>query len=841
MGFTFEAIMALPDPVRNVMIGQLHAAGRSAAVPTAVHELLALDTGDGRSAWFVAKTQTGNLASYLEDLHIAGGERAPPDAAVRYALYECSIRDAARRLSPGLVAALLKHDELSVAEARTLVAARNDPVDRFATLLAIYEVADDRARAEFEPELLEAARIAHSGDALCELLRVLPAERHDEIVALTPDDARSLSAMVPLLRGELARTTADRARRLIDALSADDTHYLYFLRREAALLRARVGGPGDLIRIERCELRTKLVAGLDDSSREQTREALVADLRAIEDRVLQYETTARCIAELPERLRLLVVTEVVDLVVDDVVHYWKLAEYVASHLTVDQQDRVLAAALDLDPRWRARLLVALLPHRPPDDHPGIVEAIVSAVSSLEPDLAGKFLVTAIPFATHDQHRRVHAHVTAWVDEDRAPVLIALARVADDQLVPRPTAMLRALPPEPAQAGLWSRDAMAVVTHSGDSESTGFENRDALLRHRRQRACEVVVELSALEEPSAWRALARERRPQLERIGDGVDRGVALATIAAMLAGDDEARLLDEALALVEPGARRDRAEILAVAATATRDPAHARVLAHQAYAAARDPFVARSYAIIVEIAPLLDPENVDRVIVHLRQDTANDVVPGVVPAQMIALASGLPDDTRLRIVTEALHQIRAVDDPSLHLRALFDAVPYMPPPWREQTARDVLQFLDDSNDTIERTNALANSLPHVSEALRTRTLADIEAVLEQNGCPHCRQQYRAVVGALGPKLRVEAIRDVLAVDRETVRLRLLDALVARLLAAQVNARHVLNAAIATVLTLLRSDAMRGLARLLPLVHYLGGDDALRNVAVAITTVGRWWP
>ncbi|NPA91581.1 MAG: hypothetical protein GXO55_09070, partial [Chloroflexi bacterium] len=166
---------------------------------------------------------------------------------------------------------------------------------------------------------------------------------------------------------------------------------------------------------------------------------------------------------------------------------------------------------------------------------------------------------------------------------------------------------------------------------------------------------------------------------------------------------------------------------------------------------------------------------------------------------LAALAPHLPED----LMAQALGAARMIASDRYRAEALAALAPHLP----QDLMAQALVAARKIRDQDHRALALAALAPHLPQDLMAQAL-DAARKIES-------AQYRAkALAALAPRLAELPLLELYPLWRET-----LPALARRT----------------------RKDLLADIRALHPVIHKLGGEEAIAETARAIIDVGRWWP
>ena len=207
---------------------------------------------------------------------------------------------------------------------------------------------------------------------------------------------------------------------------------------------------------------------------------------------------------------------------------------------------------------------------------------------------------------------------------------------------------------------------------------------------------------------------------------------------------------------------------------------------------------------------------------------------------LAALAPHLPED----LLKQALDAAREIGDATARARALATLAPHLPEDLREQTLREALDAARGIGDADDRARALAALAPHLPEDLREQTLR--EALDAARGIGDAKTRAEALA-ALAPRLAelgypqkgLDVAREI---ERAYIRANALAGLAPRLAELpRPDLYRLWNEILPLLARRTRPDLLADLRALVPVIHALGGEEAIAETARAIQDVARWWP
>ncbi len=183
------------------------------------------------------------------------------------------------------------------------------------------------------------------------------------------------------------------------------------------------------------------------------------------------------------------------------------------------------------------------------------------------------------------------------------------------------------------------------------------------------------------------------------------------------------------------------------------------------------------------------------------------------------------------LLPEALAVARAIGNEYHRARALTGLAPHLP----EILLPEALEVARGIRDESDRATALAWLAPHLPESLLPKALAVARDIWSESS------RVEALIG-LAPHLP-QVLPEVLVVAREfgseSSRAEALKALTAQLTPANVDLSF-WEKTLQALGTLTRSNFLKTIPNLVPLILHLGGEVALREVFQGIREVSRWW-
>jgi hypothetical protein len=215
-----------------------------------LHRLLALDTDNGRNAWYEAKRASDADADYVRDVSVAKRciDVAHPELAVemRYALVGASLRSRGGNAPPLLVAALVRSGGWSIAEGIQQVRRLTDAAERVRAFVLLSELGDVLLLHD-AVELLPATPGTVVRDAtaraIAERYGALGESRRAIAVLGRMVDERQLREALGDLLATQAKGSIAESGALLDAMPA--------VRRHETLCRAIAASHGDASLVER--------------------------------------------------------------------------------------------------------------------------------------------------------------------------------------------------------------------------------------------------------------------------------------------------------------------------------------------------------------------------------------------------------------------------------------------------------------------------------------------------------------------------------------------------------------------------------------------------------------
>jgi DNA polymerase III delta prime subunit len=470
------------------------------------------------------------------------------------------------------------------------------------------------------------------------------------------------------------------------------------------------------------------------------------------------------------------------------------------------QDEALAAAREIgDPFDRARALARLAPHLPPEllraglvaarkigDRFDRAEALAGLAPHLPPDLQEQALREALAAAGEIRN-----------EDARARALTGLAPHLPPKLLREALAAAREISDE-----YWRSEALAGLAPHLPPDLQEQVLREALAAAREiEREYNRALALAGLA-PHLPPDLLPEALAAAREIKDGSARARALAGLAPHLPPE----LLREALAAareIKDGSARAEA-LTGLAPHLPPD------LLQEALAAAREIRDKDDRArALAGLAPHLPP--------HLLQEAlaaAREIRNESDRARALAgLAPHLPPD----LLPEALAAAREIRNESDRARALAGLAPYLSPDLQVQALREALAAAREIRDEATRAEVLAGLAPHLPPDLLPEALAAAREI---------EWEYA----------RAEALAAAREIESESARAKALSALAKRLANQPLSWLYPLWAETLPVLARrTRKNLLSDLRALTPLIHALGGEQAVGETFRAIQDVGRWWP
>ncbi|GAB4560602.1 MAG: hypothetical protein Kow0047_07340 [Anaerolineae bacterium] len=205
-----------------------------------------------------------------------------------------------------------------------------------------------------------------------------------------------------------------------------------------------------------------------------------------------------------------------------------------------------------------------------------------------------------------------------------------------------------------------------------------------------------------------------------------------------------------------------------------------------------------------------------------------------------ALASLAPRLAGLGHPREALAAAQAISDEYVRAEALASLAPHLPQP----LLREALAAAQAISNEYVRAEALASLAPHLPEPERTQALREALAAAQAIEWESARAEALA---SLAPRLAElghprEALAAAQAISDEDARARALTSLAPRLAEEDRGWLYPLwQETLHVLASRTRKDLLADLRALEPVIHRLGGPEAVAETFRAIQDVGRWWP
>jgi len=470
-----------------------------------------------------------------------------------------------------------------------------------------------------------------------------------------------------------------------------------------------------------------------------------------------------------------------------------------------------------DEHRRARVLGALAPHLPRP----LLDTVLTAARTLSKDDARAEALAAVavhlpePLAAEPLAEALAA-VRTISEDARSDVLVALAPDLPESLLVEALAIARAIG-EPrwrarALAGLGPFLPEPLLGEALDAAQT-FEDEH-----------HIVLALGALAPALPDSLLSEALRAARPARRDGLGRAQVLATLAPHLS---EPLLADALAAARMMGFGPWRAHTLTALA-----PYLPELLLSEALAAATTIADEESRAqAIAALAPYL-PEP----LAAEAQVAARAIVDG--SARALALTALIPsfgEPARAAALMDAGQAAWTVKNSARLAPTLGLLAPHLAEPDLEV----VLDEVRSIGKGRRRAEALAALARHLSDALLAGAMGAARAIEEERWRAHA---LTALAPHLTPPLLPHALDGARTIqdpgDRATVLTALAGSLAECPPAVAVRA---LQATLPLLATRHRRDLLIDIQSLRAVFQSIGGEDAVREAARAITDVGRWWP
>ena len=781
-----------------------------------IHGLLAEEWKSGGNGWYETCDSLGRTGIFINDVarawelaEIDWDEGKLPQVVAwqcRYALITASINSLAANLPIDLLVALVKHDFWTPEQGLAYALQKPNLEDKVASLSKL---------ADYLPDKLK--KLA--------LLEALVATRH---IQHEKYRAEVLSALAEKLTPELLPEALSVARQIQDE-----------------------------------EYRAQALSALADKFPELLPEALAAA------RKILYEEDAPLFSALADKFpELLLEAFITALEIQDSYSCTQVLSALADKLTPELLPGAMAAALKIQDSYykRTRVLSALADKLTPELLPGALAAALQIQNEYDrasflSALADKLTLEILPGA-------LAAALQIQDEYARAPVLSALADKLTPELLPETLAVARHIQDEHNRAEVLSAlankfpeilpEALAVA------RQIGYEyNRAQVFSALADKLPELLpYALAAVRQLpyeryscQAFTALANKLTPQLLPDALAVARQIqgdySRMEVLYALADKLTPELLPEALAAARQlKTQYNRAEVLSALADKLTPE-----LLPEALAAARQLKTQYNRAEVLSALAKKFSELLPEALTAARQiqDEHNraevlsalaNKFPEILPEALAAARQIRYESERARVLTalakkltpellpEALaaaRQIQYESERARVLSALANKFQLLP------EALAAARQIQDEYNCVEAISALAKKL---TPELLPEALATARQIQSQ--------EYRAkVLTALAdnfPELLPEALAAARQIQSQEHRAEVLSALVEKL--SQIpktqlyplwqNTLHTLS--LSTRRNLLLSD----ITALTPVIFSLGGEEAIKNTAIAIQDVSRWW-
>ncbi len=855
----------LPDDgyIHEHLTWHMEQAGREDALVALFRE----ETEDGRHGWYTALDRLGRTDIFLQDLArlwALTDRWRDIGLQVRWALMEASLHSLAGNLPSKLPALLVENDLWTPPQALAHVRQMPDEGQKAEALKALAPVLARQDPARLE-EALDAARSIRNEEyrayALSTLAPHLPPALREQALAEALAAVRSIKD--------------DKYR--VHVLSSLAPHLLERKREEAmaeALMIAQnlpeknARGPGS----PRAEALASLAPHLPEGLLSQALDAA----QGIRDEWPRTRVLAALAPHLPEEL----LPQALDAARSIRVEEYRA--HVLSALGPRLPKALLAQALDAarsieDKGYRAYALSALAPHLSERLLAQVLDAVQSirdgqyraeALAALSPHLPKRLLAQALEAARSLPERGALA-----LGSPRGRALAALAPYLPPELLAEALDAVRSIEDEWRRAETLSAlaphlppdllaEALDMARSMGDE---GYRARvlTALTPHLPERLLTEALDAVRNIEDEYWRS--RALTDVTPHLSERLREDILTKTLKGVQSIRDkiwQTECLSVLASYLPTALGRTSEEMLAEALDAARsiEDEWARVeflLTLAQYL----PKELREEALIEALNAVRNIEWEDAradalvaLIPHIPEALLTEALDAGQKVQskwrraevLAALAPRLSKERRESLLLEALHTIQEFPEEGLYkgfrLRGLVALVPYLP----GRLQSDILATALDTARHIEsmgiRAYALASLVSNLPEGMQPDILLEaLDAAKDAES-----DQLRAkALAALAPRLPEGLLSEALVAARNIrkvwYRARALSALAPRLAEIPAERLYPLWAETLPILARrTRRDLLADLRALAPVIHALGGQEAVAETFRAIQDVGRWW-
>ncbi|MCP4544324.1 MAG: hypothetical protein GY832_45010 [Chloroflexi bacterium] len=843
-----------------------------------LHTLLYEETTEGRNAWYEARNKLAQAAGYLQDL-----ARARENAVavgdiglqIKYLLCQSSVITMGANLPVELMLQAVECGFISLEQALARVLTRQKEADRAEALVALIPLLKDH-RPEMLMEVLVAAREIRANSARANTLAELafqltePSREHilEEALATAREinsplkQAQALTNLLshlPKSLQELVLTEAlaavmeiwnveQRASALAKLIENSPIPLSEQVVQETLEKVRETGGS-----LEQARALGALIPHLPTPLQEQVTEEIVAFAQEVKDDFAYAMVLVVLVQHQPQRF-LKVAFSILHNLKDEIIRSQVLDKLIP-YLSQDYIGEALSIAQETKHEsWRANLLAKLVKYLPTSSRQSVLkEAFEAARALLEqagwgsPRYRVGALTELIPYLSNQLQEQAMVEVMALTHriEDEAEQTKALSCLALRLSEPQRTRVLDAALAK-ARAVRWegSRAFMLaeliphlplasrgrVIEESLNAAwEAGFawwikllaDLNSHLLKPTRERVIEEALAQAWETKEIWWRTyMLGQLIPYLPT--ESLEQVIEEVIVREREIWNDEWRI--EVLCnLVAHLPQHSREQILAEALC------YARGIWHEAV---------RS-RVLSTLAPRLSKKLIQDALT-ITQDMRDE------RWRATALAELAPHLTNISL-RDAFTMALAIENEWYQVKALIGLVAQFPQELRE----DVLSVTREMRDVDARAMVTSALFPHLTRTLQDQILPEIwenvRTLIDRS-----EQAYAQSLFHLIPFLSQEMLGEALVVA-STIQLRservgVFAALGQRILAlslADLSSFWIDECRCTDLLLTLarreREDLLSDLCVLAPIIHILGGEEAIAKTFHAIQDVGRWWP
>lgn len=516
----------------------------------------------------------------------------------------------------------------------------------------------------------------------------------------------------------------------------------------------------------------------------------------------------------------------------------------AEHLPSEIRARGLKSASSIaSPHERARALIALAPHVPPDLAPGLhantltairliadeeerAKALVGIVPYLEDTednseypallklalgivvdfnrrhLRARALVALSPHLTHDLKKEALATIQGLTDENERTILLGeIAPSLPRDLLPAALTITQTLNEPSARVHALIALIQYLPEKSREKALHDALNTANALSHHYER---VVALVALLDVASATirEQISVHTLETVQSIRNENARARALSLLGSRLSEHQLDHAVEIANQLHDPNHR-----LLALTGIVPHVPApqQSKILTGLLNTINQIPFEYQRARALISIAPMLSTQMLQKILPLA--DSITEAFDRV--SVYTALAQHLPPGQRQPLIGKAWKQIRRINNGYDRASALVSIAPFLPMQIRESLPQVASKILDSIGDEYDRTSAIGILAPLLAtnDAALHPALPDYNQIIEkglQLAFQVSHQLTRAQVLAQGTLIWQELYADD-------------------------HSYHLWRNVAQSLSLLPLADTILCLSALMPIIRKLGGDDAVHEV------------